>query len=90
MTRAVHNVLNRFIPSRVREVLRRSALLTIPSMRHLDMGFRLANLAGQGFTPRVIHDIGASSGDWAEWRRACGRTHNHGFEPNVREKESLD
>jgi FkbM family methyltransferase len=91
MSRAVYRLLNTALPVGVRTALRRGAIASIPSMRHLDMPFRLKTLAQNGFQPRVIFDIGAASGDWA--RLAAGiwpSARIHGFEPNQRERASLE
>ena len=71
--------------------MRRGALATIPSMRHLDMSSRLATLAANGFDPAVIMDIGAANGDWSrEAARLWPRSRLFGFEPNQREREALE
>jgi FkbM family methyltransferase len=71
--------------------LRRAALSTIPSMRHLDMGKRLEHMAGLGFQPQTIVDVGAAEGAWS--RMAAGIWPNArliGFEPNQANEAKLE
>jgi len=71
--------------------LRRAALSTIPSMRHLDMGKRLEHMAGLGFQPQTIVDVGAAEGTWS--RMAAGIWPNArliGFEPNRTNEAKLE
>lgn len=85
------HILNQILPLRLRTVLRRAALRCIPSMRHLDMGRRLAHLRELGFSPRVIFDVGAATGDWA---RLAASIWPHaqviGFEPNASNAPDLE
>jgi FkbM family methyltransferase len=91
MSLRLHRMLNRLLPARATTLGRDLALATIPSMRHLDMGMRLKNLERIGFKPNVIFDIGAASGDWARAVHAIWPAAKIvGFEPNVRERESLE
>jgi FkbM family methyltransferase len=91
MSRAIHNLLNTVLPSSVRTGLRRGAIATIPSMRHLDMQFRLAVLARNGFDPGVIYDIGAAYGEWSMMAaKLWPRAKLVAFEPNAREREALE
>jgi FkbM family methyltransferase len=91
MSRAVHNILNRTLPVGVRDLLRNAAVLGIPSMRHLDMPFRLKALARNGIAPRVVYDIGAASGSWARLASSVWpEARVVGFEPNERERASLE
>jgi FkbM family methyltransferase len=87
----IHRLLNRALPQGSREQLRELAITLIPSMRHLDMWTRLEQLAGQGFQPNVIFDVGAATGDWA--RRAFELWPDAqvvGFEPNVSRRSALE
>jgi FkbM family methyltransferase len=90
VSRASHNFLNTVLPVSVRTLLRRGAVALIPSMRHLDMPFRLAALARNGFSPRVIFDIGAARGDWSRLAaRVWPEARLFAFEPNRREEAAL-
>jgi FkbM family methyltransferase len=85
------HLLNRILPLAVRTRLRRIAVRTIPSMRHLDMPMRLRHMARLGFQPRTIIDVGAADGEWsriaaAVWPRAA----LIGFEPNRRNAPALE
>lgn len=91
MARKLHNLLNTVLPMSTRTRLRKAALSTIPSMRHLDMEARLKHLAALGFAPAVIHDIGAASGDWSTMVASIWPAAKLvGFEPNQRERANLD
>lgn len=91
MSRAVHSLVNTVLPMPVRIVLRRSAVATIPSMRHLGMQFRLAAMARNGFYPRVIFDIGAAVGEWSRMAaRLWPAASLFAFEPNARHRTALD
>ena len=60
-------------------------------MRHLDMGKRLEHIAGLGFQPQTIVDVGAAEGTWS--RMAAGIWPNAqliGFEPNRRNEPKLE
>jgi FkbM family methyltransferase len=86
-----HALLNRVLPSGLRSMLRRSAVLAIPSMRHLDMPSRLKHLASLGFAPAVIHDIGAAEGAWARMAHSIWpRARITGFEPNQSRVPALE
>lgn len=83
MQRHVRTVLNAILPMFLRHLLKRFAMLFIPSLRHLDMRFRLECLQRLGFEPSVILDVGMARGDWTKlaadiWPDA----RIHGFEPN--------
>ena len=91
MARTLHNVLNTVLPMGMRERLRESAKAFIPSLRHLDMPARLYHLAAQGLRPGVVYDVGAASGEWARLaHQVWPQARIIGFEPNKREKESLE
>jgi FkbM family methyltransferase len=71
--------------------LRRAALSTIPSMRHLDMGKRLEHMAGLGFQPETIVDVGAAEGTWSRMAaRIWPNAHLIGFEPNPTNEAKLE
>lgn len=77
------HILNRILPLRLRLALRRIAELTIPSLRHLDMRMRLAQMASIGLQPRLIVDVGAARGDWARMAaKIWPRARILGVEPN--------
>src|SRR5688572_21757131 len=85
------HILNRLLPTSLRNVLRRGALAAIPSMRHLDMGRRLAHMKRLGFDPAVIVDVGAATGKWA--RMAAGiwpAAQIFGVEPNESNVAALE
>lgn len=91
MSRSLHKILNTVLPRRVRTGLRRAALQTIPSMRHLDMPARLKSLARAGCTPTVIADIGAAHGEFAQLARSIWPDAQIvGFEPNSASQSSLE
>lgn len=76
--------LNRVLPMSLRSTLRRAALQTIPSMRHLDMGRRLTHMAHLGFAPKVIVDVGAAQGCWARMAsKIWPGSYILGVEPNL-------
>jgi FkbM family methyltransferase len=86
-----HKLLNSVLPLPVKKLLRRSALQVIPTMRHLDMQFRLRNLRRLGFSPRTIIDVGAGHGDWTRMvAKIWPDARITGFEPNQTERESLE
>lgn len=91
MSRPLHKFLNTVLPMGVRAGLKGTAKAFIPTLRHLDMPVRLRHMAGLGFAPRVIFDIGAATGEWSRMVHAIwpGAT-IVGFEPNTREKANLD
>ena len=85
------HLLNRILPMSLRARLRQTALRAIPSMRHLDMRMRLVQLAGNGFQPDVIYDIGASTGEWARMAaKIWPRAKIYGFEPNAADQPALE
>jgi FkbM family methyltransferase len=60
-------------------------------MRHLDMPRRLAHLKALGFSPRVIFDVGAATGDWAHLAaRIWPDARVVGFEPNASNTADLE
>lgn len=72
-------------------MLRENALRFIPSMRHLDMRYRLMNLKSLGVDFRSIVDVGAGQGDWTRLAAAIWPAANIvGFEPNKHERDALD
>ena len=84
------HLLNRILPVWLRNRLRRAALRSIPSMRHLDMPMRLKKLSDNGFRPRTIFDIGASGGDWARMAaQIWPDARIFAFEPNAADQASL-
>jgi FkbM family methyltransferase len=90
MAGPVHNFLNKALPAGLRCRLRRLSINLIPSMRHLDMEWRLRHLARQGFNPGVILDVGAGGGDWARLSHAIWPgARIYGFEPNEHEQSNL-
>src|SRR5690242_19187214 len=85
------HILNRILPMGLRSMLRRAALSCIPSMRHLDMPRRLAHLKAVGFSPRVIFDVGAATGEWARLAaRVWPDARIVGFEPNASNAADLE
>lgn len=85
------HLLNRILPMSLRRHLRQLALRTIPSMRHLDMPMRLVQLERNGFQPRVIYDIGASTGEWARMAaKIWPQARIYGFEPNAADQPALE
>ena len=91
MSRTIHKILNATLPMSVRRVLKRGALSTIPSLRHLDMPLRLRSLAKAGFQPSTIYDIGCATGDWARMAHSIWpRARIIGFEPNQSRISALE
>ena len=91
MSRSIHRLLNRTLSARLRDGLRRMAVATIPSMRHLDMRARLHNMYECGFSPRLIVDVGAGRGDWARMAASVWKDAKIiGFEPNVSDRGALE
>jgi len=91
MSRKLHAALNRLIPNAVRSGLRSLARSTIPSMRHLDMGWRLRHLRSLGFSPAVVLDVGAATGAWAKLAHELWPDARvFGFEPNASNRDSLE
>ncbi len=85
------HLLNRILPSGVRTLLRKVALLLIPSMRHLDMRLRLRHMARLGFSPRTIVDVGAAYGEWSRMAAAIWpQARIVGFEPNESNRAKLE
>lgn len=83
--------LNLLLPMGLRRLLRRLALATIPSMRHLDMPKRLRHMRTLGFRPRCILDVGAGHGEWARLAAAIWPEATiFGFEPNRSEQALLE
>ncbi len=91
MSRKLHRVLNAVLPKFARRSLKRGALATIPSLRHLDMPTRLRRLRQLGFNPESIVDVGAGSGEWARLAASIWpSTRIFGFEPNRTERHHLE
>ena len=91
MSRKLHRILNAVLPKFTRRCLKRSALATIPSLRHLDMSTRLGRLRQLGFDPRSIVDVGAGSGEWATLAASIWPLAQIiGFEPNRAERPHLE
>jgi FkbM family methyltransferase len=84
------HILNRLLPMSLRKVLRRAALATIPSMRHLDMPRRMKHLRKIGFIPKTIVDVGAAQGHWARLAASIWpEAKIYGFEPNISNEPML-
>jgi FkbM family methyltransferase len=91
MSRSLHRFLNSILPHGLRTRLKEGAKAFIPSLRHLDMPERLRHIAGLGFQPRVIYDIGAARGEWARMVHAIWpHARIVGFEPNQRNRSDLE
>jgi FkbM family methyltransferase len=87
---AYNHPLNRLLPTRLRSALKRLALRSIPSTRHLDMPTRLRHMARLGFAPSVVFDVGAASGEWSRMAaRIWPAAHLFGFEPNSADEPAL-
>ncbi|MEM9065848.1 MAG: FkbM family methyltransferase [Planctomycetota bacterium] len=91
MPRTSHRVLNKLLPVQAKMLLKRGAISVIPSMRHLDEPSRLFALMRAGLRPAVVYDIGSAHGAWARLARSVWPAAQIvGFEPNLRERESLE